>query len=706
MTTPETRYPGDGLNDFTPGLSGNATWINPQNINGEEGLTADVQLIQEEENDLPEAFQSRTSRILRSRDHHFNLPDGIDSIDNIQVDYNIISQSGGDWVRWFGAIYFGGVGTVFQFNLLGDGPFFPSFSGTPAALGHSGLTAADINSFEFGAGLVAHDSGKGSALCKVDSIKVTVTFSGSGLTYTESNDFFFGQGSVQVNGKAKATPYFINLEGEAAGGAISGGSPTPSGGQSAVGSGGALLGGESEVNPYFEVGSGGAVLGGIGNQVYIEVPSGGLLIGGITPNGTHDFGSGGVLVRPHADLKVDIIDGSGGILVGGVIKATPYFINLPGETDGGFIVGQGKAISTYDEVGSGGIVIPAIAGHFFSFEPLFGSGGAVLGGESEVNPYFEEASGGILLKGTAPNEVTWPGLPPFSLYNGSTLCGGSADVTSREAFIPAGGVQLGGHNIEINNVEVSDGGVLAGSRAFTSITQALGDGGLLAGGLSSNNIIVRTPIASGGLRLGGTYTFHYLVEGTGGPVVDGEIDHPIFRLSYLPTGDANITVENAESTADTLFALSYSGNGEVVAGGGTSPVASYIYNVLGGVNVNGQSTSVAGYSYNVVLGDGFIIGSVSNTGIPHIFRAIRWPRGSVGRSLKSDNMFKTEMESLQITTIPKNPVLAKGLSTSDITLNKCNGAFVPPNLVSRQRAHLPSPKQEAKNRSSQLSKSS
>ena len=696
MTTPEIKYAGDGLNDFTPGLSGNATWINPENITAEDSLTADVQLTS------PDVDQSKTSRILRSRNHHFNLPDGIDSIDDIQVDYNIASQSGGGQVRWFGSLYFGGTGTTFTFNLTGSGPFFPAFSGSPASLGFTGLTANDINSFEFGTAFVAHDSGGNSALCKVESVKVTVTFSGAGLTYTESNDFFFGEGSVLLNGQAKATPYFINVDDETDGGAISGGSPTPSGGQSAFGESGAVLGGEAEVNPYFEVGSGGAILGGIGHQTYLEIPIGGLLVGGIAPNGTHDFGSGGVLVKPHGNLQVESRDAGGGILAGGAIKATPYFIDLPGETDSGLVAGQGRAITSYDEVGSGGILVAPT--HFFSFPPLFGEGGAVLGGASEVNPYFEVASGGILLNGRSLNEVSWPGLPPFSLFNGSVLCGGTAEVYSIEAFIPTGGSLVGGHVAETNTIE-GIGGALAGGKTLIAESVAIGDGSVLVGGLAPNQT-VKTPIISGGAVLGGTFLFHYFTDGTGGVVIEGEIDHPIFKLSYTPTGDSNITVENAESTADVLFSLFYTGDGEVLVEGSSPLSASYTYSVLGGVEVAGQSVNRVTYDgYNVVLGDGFIIGSVSNTGIPTVFRAIRWPNGSIGRSLKSDNLFKTEMESLLITTIPKNPVLEKGLSTTDIALNKCQGAFVPPNLVNRQRAHIPSPKQEAKNRSSQLAKS-
>lgn len=702
MATPETRFAGNGLNDFTPGLSGNATWINPDNIVGEEGLTSDVQLIS------PDVNESRTSRIIRSRNHNFNLPDGIDSIDNIEVNYNILSQSGGNQVRYFAGLWLGGVGTVFQFNFTGDTQRFATFSGSPAALGHPGITATEINSFDFGAAFVAHDSGKGSSLVKLESVKVTVTFSGAGLTYTESNDFFFAQGSVLVNGKAKATPYFINLEGETDGGVQLGGVVTPSGGQSAVGEGGALLGGEAEVNPYFEVGSGGAVLGGIGHQTYIEeVAGGGLLIGGLTPNGTHDFGSGGVLVRPHGNLQVEVREVGGGIKAGGAIKATPYFIDLPGETDGGLKITQGRALTSYDEVGIGGIIIPAIPGHFFSFDPLFGSGGALLGGNSEVNPYFEVASGGVKLKGRSLNEVSWPGLPPFSLFNGSTLIGGTADVTSTETFTPAGGIINGGHTIEINTVETS-GGALAGGKTLIAITQPIG-GGVLASGLAKNQG-VKTPLVSGGAVLGGNFTFHYFADGVGGVTVEDGfgIGHPIFKLFYAGGGPAEnnvITVESAESTAITLWGVTYTGSGEVVIGGESPLSASYIYGVLGGVDVGGQSTGKASYGYNVVLGTGLVVGSVSNTSIPHVFRAIRWPKGSIGRSLKSDNMFKTEMESLLITTIPKNPVLEKGLSTTDITLNECNGAFVPPNLVNRQREHLPSPKQEAKNRSSQLAKS-
>jgi hypothetical protein len=698
MTTPELKYAGDGGNDFSAGLSGNATWINPQNIVAEDGSTADVQLIS------PDVNQSKTSRILRSFDHHFNLPDGIDSIDDIRVDLNIASQTGGNQVRWFGALYFGGTGTVFTFNLTGSGPFFPAFSGSPASLGFASLTATDINSSGFGAAFVAHDSGSGSALCKAESIKITVTFSGAGLTYTERNDFFFGQGSTLLNGQAKATPYFINLGDETDGGAKAGGTSIPVGDQSAFGEGGAVLGGEAEVNPYFEVASGGAKAGGIGHQTYIEIISGGLLAGGIAPNGTHDFGSGGVLVKPHGNLQVESREAGGGIKTGGVGKATPYFIDLPGETDGGLVVRQGKAIQTYDEVGIGGIIIPAVPGHFFSFPPLFGEGGAKLGGESEVNPYFEVASGGVVLNGRSLNEVSWPGLPPFSLFNGSVLCGGSAEVTSAEAFIPDGGTILGGHATEFNTVE-SIGGALAGGKTLIAESVAIGDGSTLVGGLAPNQG-VKTPIISGGAKVGGNFFFHYILSGTGGVVIEGEIDHPLFKLSYTPTGDSNITVENAESTADVLFSLFYTGDGEVLISGSSPLSASYIYsNVLGGVDVAGQSVNRATYDgYNVVLGDGFIIGSVSNTGIPHIFRAIRWPKGSIGRSLKSDNMFKTEMESLLITTITPNPDLC-GLSTTDITQNKCQGAFVPPNLVNRQRQHLPSPKQEAKNRSSQLAKS-
>ena len=694
MTTPETRFPCDGLNDFTPGLSGNATWINPSNIIAEDGSTADVQLI------FPNVNESETSRILRSRNHHFNLPDGIDSIDDIQVDYKIASQSGGNFVRYFGSLHFGGVGTIFQYNLKGSGPFFPSFAGTPASLGFPDLTVDNIHETKFGTALVAHDSGEGSALCKVESVKITVTFSGAGLTYTESNDFFFGQGSVLLNGKAKATPYFINLDDETDGGAISGGSSIPSGGQSAFGSGGAVLGGESEVNPYFEVASGGAKTGGIGHQTYSEIITGGMLIGGISPNGTHDFGSGGVLVNPHADLKVDFIDGEGGILVGGSIIATPYFINLPGETDGGLIA-KGRAINTYDEVGSGGVLVSG--GHFFSFPPIFGEGGAVLGGNPIPNPYLEVGSGGVALNGRSLNEVSWPGLPPFSLFNGSVLCGGSAEVTSEEAFIPTGGTVAGGHPFEVNNAE-GIGGAVAGGKTLISESVAIG-GGIIASGLADNQG-VKTPMISGGALLGGNLVFHYFADGTGGVLIEGEIDHPIFKLSYIPTGDSNITVESAESTADVLLSLFYTGDGEVIVAGNAPLSVSYIYSTSGGVDVNGQSVNRTTYDgYNVVLGNGFIIGSVSNTGIPKVFRAIRWPKGSIGRSLKSDNLFKTEMESLLISTIPKNPVLEKGLSTTDITLNKCQGAFVPPNLVNRQRSHLPSPKQEEKNRSSQLAKS-
>lgn len=695
MATPETRFTTNAVNDLSHPIAGLNGWSPVNNVTIEDDQTADVQLVSTED------FKD-TSRILLTQSHHFNLPDGVDSIDNIEMSWKVDEQS--DTVRFLMALYVGGYGTVTILNSSGNpGPQFITVSGTPAELGHPGLTITDIKGTFFGAAIVAHDSQKTSPLIRIDSVKIKVSFSGTFLTYNESDDFFFAEGShVLTNGKAKTTPYFINLPGERDGSGLLGGDHFVGGSQTMVGTGGALVIPNAEINPYFEVGTGGAKLGGIGHQTYIEIPTGGMIAGGLSPNGTHDFGVGGIRVSGLIDLKVDFVTGEGGTTIGGKAKATPYFINLPGETDGGVKLNS-RAKTQYTEVAVGGILVSP--DHFFSFPPLFAEGGSLAGGEAEVNPYFEVATGGVRHGGIAKVEVIWIGLPPFSLFQGGTLIGGENLTTVNLVEFPDGGSVAGGHSVEVSTIDDIAGGALSGGRTIAAIQPAI-DGGILANGDALNNAI-KNPLLGGGVVCEGTFTFSFFADGTGGVIIEGEIDHPIFKLFYTPTGDANITVENAESTAIALVHLFYTGDGEVIISGTSLLTASYIYNTIGGVDIAGQSVNRASYIYNTVLGTGLVIGSVSNTGIPHIFRNIRWPNGTIGRSLASDNIFKTEMESLLITTIPPNPVLAgKGLSTTDITLNKCQGAFVPPQLVNRQREHLPSPKQEEKNRSSQLAKNS
>tara|TARA_Y100000034_G_scaffold42710_2_gene52284 strand:+ start:6375 stop:8450 length:2076 start_codon:yes stop_codon:yes gene_type:complete len=689
MTTPEIRFAGNAVNDLGHPIAGLNGWNPVANVVAEDGNTADVTLVSTVD------FKD-TSRILLSQDHHFNIPSLATDIDQVEMNWKVSLQT--DTTRFFMALYVGGYGTVTVLNSAGSGSdFFITVVGTPAELGHAGLSVASVNSASFGAAIVAHDPQKKSPTIKIDSVKIKVTFSSTvPIAYNESDDFFFAVGShVRVDGKAKATPYFINLPGERDGGIITNGSHFVGGSQSMEGTGGALILPNAEVNPYFIDGTGGAVLGGIGYQTYNEVGIGGAVAGGLSPNGTHDFGLGGAVVGGLGDTKFDFVTAEGGMLVGGVGKATPYFINLPGETDGGVLVNS-RAKTQYDEIATGGVLVNP--GHYFSYPPLFGEGGSLIGGQARVTPFFETAVGGSIVAGSGKSEIG----PPFGL-EGGMLAGGlvSTTVVQNEPQLPGAGAVGGGHSAEFHVDIVVSGGSVMGGAAQVEIEPLIGLGGILAGGLSSN-VSVKIEIGEGGVVLSGTFTVHHFLDGVGGLIVNGQIDHPIFKLSYSTAG--GVTVEDATSVADVLFSLFYTGDGTVIIGGLAPLSAKYIPIPRGGVAINGQSVNKATYEYNVIVGTGLVIGSVSNTGIPHIFRAIRKPNGTVGRSLVSDNMFKSDMESLLITTIPPNPDLC-GLSTEDIATNKCQGAFVPPQLVNRQRGHLPSPKQEEKNRGSQLAKS-
>lgn len=692
MTLPETRFAGNAVNDLSSPIAGLNPWSSPINVTLEgEGLTSDVSL-----SSTPETKDN--SRILLTQSHNFNLPTGSTIIDQIEMNWSIKSQT--DTVRYYFALFNGGFGTIKFIDILGSGSdFFLTFLGTPTQLGFPSITVSDIGNTFFGVGIVAHDLLRTDPTVQIDSVKISINFSGSPLEYNESNDINFAKGGILVSGRTFAKPFIIDFPGETEGGIVISGSHFVGGSQTMVGTGGAVISPNAEDNPHFETGIGGTKAGGSAYQTYNEIASGGLIAGGKAPNGTSDFGSGGVFVSGLGNLKVDFVTGQGGILVGGIAKAVPYFIDLPGETEGGLLL-KGRAKTRYDETTSGGVIIPAIPGHFFPSEPVaLENGGITVGGEAEVNPYFETVSGGVKVgTSVAKVEVIWIGLQPFSLFQGSSLLGGEAGFTARLNFFPEGGLVASGHPFEVTTVEDIAGGSIIGGSAIVGIEPSA-SGGIVING-SAINTTERNPSTSGGVVINGEGIFTFVTEGEGGVEISGEVDLA-FKLSYIASGGVSVN-----STAEALFALSYVGNGEIEINSTVMVFKnSFIYNPTGGVDINGDALNGAKYVYNAIVGDGFIIGGVSNTGIPTIFRAIRKPTGTIGRSLASDNIFKSEIESLLITTIPKNPVLSKGLSTKEIRLNKCQGAFVPPQLVNRQRDHLPTPKQEERNRSSQLAKS-
>ena len=690
----ESRIAGHAVNDLSNPLAGLTAWSNVENVAIDDtNYTANVSL------STVDVEDPDTSRVLLTQLHRFNLPDNISSIDVIEITWNIKSQS--DTTRYFTALYSDGYGTTQSRTYNGSQTNITLTQiGTPAELGFPSLTVNEIDNTFFGAGLVAYDSSGVSPTIEVNSVSIEVTFSGTKLTYNESNDYFFALGGGITGGIVYAKPYIIDFPGELDGGILTNGSHTVGGSQTMVGTGGVLFSANTEVNPYFEFGSGGSVVGGIGFQTFEEIGSGGLLANGKSPNGTHDYGSGGVLVRGLGDLKIDFVTATGGALISGYAPARPYFVDFPGELEGGVKIGS-RAKTQYDEITTGGVTIPSIPAHFFSFDPLYGSNGVLIGGSAEVNPYFETVSGGVKVDGIAQSEVIWIGLDPFSLYQGSALVDGTVDETVIITEFPSGGLLANGNAPEYNFIEDISGGIKISGSAIAGI-EPPSTVGTLIGGSATDTVSANHTSEGGGVVLKGTYLFNYQVTPTGGVTIEEITVVPSISFTYVSSGE-EVTVESIYSTADYALHLTHITTGEelvVNSSTGLSELTVH-YNAIGGLEIDGIASVLVGYNYNVNVGSGLIIGSVSDTGIPEVFRAIRKPKGSVGRSLASDNIFKTELESLVITTIPKNTACAQ-LSTTDITLNKCQGAFVPPQLVNRQKAHLPTGKNEAKNRSSQF----
>lgn len=689
MANPEIRYAGNAVNDLSNPQAGTRSWSNVENVAKQDGQTTNVSLVSTSE------FKD-TSRVLLTQLHHFNLPTNA-IVSNIEITWYITEQT--NTTRYYTALYSGGYGTTNIFNHTGAKTNFSiTLSANPSVLGFPSLSLSDIANQFFGAGIVAYDPNSLSPTVRIDSINIKITFTGSNLIYKESNDFFFANSGIEVGGKVFAKPYIIDFPGETEGGILIGGSHFVGGSQTMVGTGGALISPNAEINPYFETISGGAILGGRAKTRYDEIGTGGIVCSGLTPNGTHDFGSGGVFVSGLGDLKVDFVIPEGGAKVGGIVLAKPFIIDLPGENEGGIFVG-GRAKTSYDEIGTGGATIPAILGHFFTYPSPEITGGTKIGGSAEVNPYFETTSGGVKVGNiTAPVEVIWIGLEPFSLYQGAALFGGETGTTVNVNEYPIGGVVTSGHTAENTTVEDISGGVILNGNSRASVEPKI-EGGILVGGNNTNDVEHNFNIIGGGVTISGTYEFNYHTSGNGGITLNGSAETE-FGLFYTASG--GITTAGL---AEIEFGLFYSGTGGITLNSGiTGSRVTRNYNTTGGIELNGQSVNKASYDFNVVVGDGIIIGSRSDTGIPLVFRAVKRPKGTIGRSLKSDNIFKSDMESLLITTIPKNPELC-GLSTKDIRLNKCKGAFVPPQLVNRQKEHLPTPKQETKNRSSQLAKS-
>jgi hypothetical protein len=212
--------------------------------------------------------------------------------------------------------------------------------------------------------------------------------------------------------------------------------------------------------------------------------------------------TGGILAGGSAlASSTETITPVGGMLVGGAITDLSVIFN-PADPTGGTKVG-GSAEEDFSDVITpvGGMLVGgAITDLSVIFNPADPTGGTKAGGivENLFSIFGPDPAGGMLAGGEA--EVPGADL----LGEGGILVGGLAEVNSAEAFVPVGGVELGGIALQSEEqIEPVSGGILVGGLAEVASAEAkIPVGGALSGGLSEVTS-AEAFVPTGGVLLGG-----------------------------------------------------------------------------------------------------------------------------------------------------------------------------------------------------------
>lgn len=676
----ETLYAGTAINS---NVSGTVAWTNPTNVGSDDSLYATVT--------VP---SGSISNILRTGQHGFNIPpEGI--IEGVQIQAQFILNS--NFLNVF-QIYNGSVyGTPIGQVVVGGAGTANLIYGSNTEKWGLTLTPNVVNGTNFGFGFIVDSSTIGSgATVQVDFLKITVHWSSVGaVTYTEI-----------VGGGLEASGVISDPYRQGVGGATASGSAVVSSTETKFPeSQGVVGGGRVLVSPYIIGEIDTELTGGIecGGKAKLSVDV--AVFGGIV--------GGGIAVKGYSSPVI-----SSGLLGGGTALLSPIY-GLGGATLGGVAESGAREASggaeangtrvefveyTHTPIGGllgGGKVIRTTTAEI-------GDGGAECGGRALPKPYYigefgTELTGGALLEGTA----TVPG----NADGGAKFSG--LTVTPQMAFDPQLTVGAKASGLAFNRLRSfhrGTGGSVGGGTAFISFNVAV-RGGILVG-RNPENIVTKktTPIPNGGTKVSGAIKMHYSFVASG-TILTGGTSEVVFGRKFLPDGNSNsgagVIIEEITMPMPQLkLNVNWAFTGSTILSLGSAVVIeiTYNYNTLGGISLEGHAVSRV--TYLGLVGNGEILISGASASFP----IKNYPRAkyNTALNLKSNNMIKDLFNSVQTqleeeNELDRDPNLEKvNFSDKVLLRNKIQDGYLPTATVVRQRKHLPTPKKDAENRSTQI----